>query len=141
LIAAGGSGAGGELTLHNPSTGETEIIPLPPQNWKTIGSTKNPLGYRYTDRDGSEGPCRLVLVRTGTALRASCPNSILGFTLNEASQGSLSARVVIGETPVGYCVHFGGTVLEDRRVQGFFKRGAFRARNAPLAPECSMGLP
>ncbi len=136
-VSAGGSGSGGEVVILNPSTGETDVIPLPAQNWEILGASRSPKGYRYFDKDGSEGPCRAVIIRTGQVLRINCPRPGVTFTLNEPSQGSLGARLVIGETPVGYCVYFGGEILEDRGQSGTFNRGAFRARNAPISSTCS----
>jgi outer membrane protein assembly factor BamB len=137
----GGSGSGGEIVIRNPSTGEIDRLPLPAQNWKILGTIRNPKGYRYFDKDGSEGPCRAVILRTGRVLRINCPKPGIDFTLDEPSQGSLMGGLVIGETPVGYCLRFGGVVLEDSRRSGVFNRGAFRARDAPIPPGCTMELP
>jgi hypothetical protein len=139
--AVGGSGAGGEIVIRNPSTGEIDRLPLPAENWEVLGPFRNPKGYRYLDKDGSKGPCRSVIVRAGQALRAKCPRPGIDFTLDEPSQVALSAALVMGQTPVGYCVHFGGEILEDLRRSGRFNRGSFRARNAPIPPECTMPVP
>jgi hypothetical protein len=39
--------------------------------------------------------------------------------------------VSLGETPVSFCMEFGGEILADFPVGGFFNRGKFRARDAP----------
>ena len=128
-------------TLSPSDPGETDEFLLPAQNWKTIGPRAKPTGYRYSDPDLSEGPCRSVRIRTTRLLRASCTGAQILYTLNEPMQQTLSAMLELGSTPVAYCVEFGGTILRDVPVSGFFRRGSFRAREAPLAPACKANGP
>ncbi|MEE8558646.1 MAG: PQQ-binding-like beta-propeller repeat protein [Myxococcota bacterium] len=139
---------GGRLVLRRPpgtlapdDPGETDEFLLPAQNWKTIGPKRRPTGYRYSDPDLSEGPCRSIRLRTTRLLRASCTGAQILYTLNEPQQQTLSAMLELGSTPVAYCVEFEGTILKDVPVTGFFRRGSFRARVSPIAPACAANGP
>jgi hypothetical protein len=127
----GGSGAGGRIVLRNPTTGEEDSFVLPAQHWEGIGTDKNPRGYRYRDTGQVSGSCRLVSIRVGRRLQAKCLGAGISFTLNEPSQGSLAAMISLGETPVSFCMEFGGEIVADFPVGGFFNRGKFKARDAP----------
>jgi hypothetical protein len=140
-VSAGGSGAGGRVSIRNPTTGEFDIYPLPADKWKTIGPASSPSGFKYHDPGLEAGPCRNVVIRKSRALRALCSGAQIQFTLDESSQGALAGMISLGQTPVSYCTEFGGTVVKDQPLAGFFKRGVFKARNAPQAAVCNGKLP
>jgi outer membrane protein assembly factor BamB len=136
LVSDGGSGGGGTLALRNPTTGETDVYPLPAKNWHALGAPRRPTGFRYSDPALADGPCRTVVVRTSNQVRVVCAGDGIKYTLDEPTQGALAGIVSLGQTPVRYCTEFGGTVVRDRQVRGPAKPGAFKARKAPPPQQC-----
>jgi hypothetical protein len=124
---------GDTLELSNPATSESVAISLPPRNWLGLGVPIGTLGYRCSDRAQAAGPCRRVEIRQDSRLLPSCDGSLLGFTLDEPSQGSLVVRLTTGDLTT--CTRFGGTVAHDTPVTGN-TRGLFQAKNAPAVANC-----
>jgi len=131
----GGAGdprfAGATLRLLNPSSGEEAQLELPAEGWKGLGRPGGSSGYRFTDP--GDGPCSRVVVQPGR-LVARCTRGGIGFTLDEASQGTVSATLQLGCDSV-QCVEFGGTVLADTGSAGS-GTGRFVAKNAAAGAGC-----
>jgi len=125
---------GGTLTLTNPTTAESVSYPLPAVGWRARPK-REPIaaGYQYSDPVGTYGPCHAVSLKSGRKLVIKCRGAGFGFTLDEASQGSLAVRLTTGSGIAGegfrYCLRFDGTVLDDRP-------GLFLAKDAPAPPTC-----
>jgi cysteine-rich repeat protein len=119
-------------------TAEVDSYVLPPSGWRGLGVPNGSQGYRYSDRLRTNGPCRIVLVRPGRLLRASCLGSQMAFTLDEPSQGALTVTFRPGTSGVRSCFLFGGTIAKDSQaLPGIV--GRFRARRA--GPPASCPLP
>jgi hypothetical protein len=123
---------GAVVELLNPSTGEHVSISLPAANWKGLGNPAGASGYSYKDIAPLEGPCTSASLKNGQ-WKVSCAGSQISFTLNESSQGSLSAQLRIGSQK--YCTLFGGTIVKDAPTVGA-SLGAFLAKNAPAPAIC-----
>jgi hypothetical protein len=126
---------GAVLEIRNPATGELASMPLPRQNWTGLGHPPGQRGYRYRDASGV-GACRSATIIPGRGMKISCRGSLIGFSLDEASQGSLAARLTtgLGAHARRYCMHFGGTVVEDSSAA--LGSGTFRADEAPAPATC-----
>lgn len=137
-VAPGGGGdptvGGAEFGLLNPSTLEQVLISLPAIHWRGLGKPAGVKGYKYLDKTLSSGPCKIALLRAGK-LKVSCRGSAIGFTLDEASQGSLVTTLRLG-TDLPYCTVFGGTIKKDRSTQGG-ATGLFNAKDAPIPSTCA----
>ena len=129
---------GAELRLLNPGTAETATFDLPAGNWQGLGTPPGAKGYKYLDKTLTDGPCKKVLIKPGKLLKAICRGSQIGFSLNEASQQTLAARITLGtgvDAP-SYCVKFSsadaGVVIKDTpAING--GAGQFKANDAPPA--------
>jgi cysteine-rich repeat protein len=163
--AAGSAGDpldnGAVLRLANPVTAESVAFILPAgafdgtTGWKRLGTNpdaKN--GYKYLDRDFSNGPCKVVIAKPGGLkasglpkpgrVRAVCLSKDLGtkpqvaidFTLDEDPQGDLTVTLQLGTDPK-YCMSFGGTLIKDQDVNetatgtGVYKRKDSAAPGSP----------
>jgi hypothetical protein len=62
-----------KATIEVASTpgGQSLSVPLPCQNWKLLGSTSNPKGYKYADPELDDGVVKLVMWKTGNQLKAT----------------------------------------------------------------------
>lgn len=122
---AGGPGdprmAGATLELVNPVSGETMTLPLPAAGWSATGK-----GYRYR----SAGPCRKIDLSANKKASGVCVGAGIGFTLDEASQGTLALRLQLGT--VLHCASFGGEITADSSTSSG-RTGLFRAKKS-LAP-------
>jgi hypothetical protein len=131
LLASSGTDPrvnGAVLDLVNPTTGETATIALPAAAWRALGSPAGSKGYRYDDHFRTLGPCSKVLV-SSTRLSARCAGAGIGFSLDEASQGALGVRLVMGPDALRRCLLFGGGVQRDAR-------GSFIAVKSPPPAAC-----
>jgi cysteine-rich repeat protein len=126
--------AGATLRLAR-GVAEVDAIPLPASGWQGIGNPAGSRGYRYSDPQRTNGPCRKVSVQTGRRLRAACSGSQIDFTLDEPMQGALAVTFEPG-SGLRSCVAFGGTVVKDTSTAAGI--GRFKARNAPPPPSCPL---
>ena len=132
--------AGAVLRLLNPATAEMDEFVLPPgSSWEALGKSpeaKN--GYRYLDRTFSQGPCKVVIVKPGKLLRATCSSKSqpIAFDLDEPTQGELNVTFQFGAAEL-QCMAFGGTILKDRGVGEVRSgRGLFKAKDAAPPAAC-----
>ncbi len=125
--------AGASVTLYSPSTGEKDTFDLPAGGWKGLGNPPGSKGYKYKDKQQANGPCKVAVIKPGKLLKAVCKGSQIGFSLDEASQGSLGVRVRVGNSAV--CSVFGGTIKKDIGAAPG-KTGIFKAKDAPPATSC-----
>lgn len=114
---------------------EVDTIALPASGWKGTGNPPGSQGYRYSDGQRLNGPCRTVCLRAGRKLRAVCTGSQIDFTLDEPSQGALTVTFEPGSGRRS-CMIFGGTVVRD--VSAAAGVGRFKARNAPAPVSCPL---
>ncbi len=131
---------GSTLHLINPTTGESDTYDLPASGWKALG--KNPegsKGYLYKDKGLVNGPCKKVQVRPGKGVKASCTGDRILFSLDEPTQGSLTATLSLGfgEDGQHYCMAFGGSVRKDFGTGTQFI-GSFEAKDAPAPMSCPL---
>lgn len=122
---------GATVTILNPTTLETGVIALPASGW----SARAPAGklgresYKYKD------PSCTATVQSGKRLLVKCKGTLGGFTLDEASQGSLAVTIAFGAGGHPYCTAFGGQILQDVGTGGT-GTGSFLAREAPAPTTC-----
>lgn len=134
LVTSGDPTQGGAtLRVANPTPGgDDTTIDLPAANWQALGSPAGSRGYRYKDPAGA---CR-AKVRAGKLAKVICRGTVVGFTLDEPSQGSLVATLQLATAPA-LCMEFGGTVRRDIPAQAG-KTGTFLAMEAPPPASCPM---
>jgi hypothetical protein len=94
---------------------------LPQSHW--TGTAGGREGYEYTDKKGTSGPCRAVLLRPGRGLRVSCRGA--GVTLVPPLTEPVEVLLHMGERT--YCAAFGGSIKKNRT-------GSFIGKRA-LAPQ------
>ena len=128
--------AGGRIFVGNPITGETDEFPLPAIGWSLIGSPASPKGYKYKDGKREYGPCKVVIVKNGKLIKASCQGEDIGFSLDEPSQDRLTVQLQLGSLPA-YCTTFGGDISRDVGT-GLSATGQFKSKKAPAPSECSL---
>jgi len=101
-----GAGGGGASSLRIATSGGDDVtLPLPCYGWSLNGA-KN--AYRYKDRDG--GPCKLVMVKDGTLVKAVCKGPQLAIGLGP---GVAPVSVVTTLNTDRFCTSYGGTILHD----------------------------
>ena len=94
-------------------------------------------GFKYRDKDLSDGPCKVALIKPGKLLKALCLGSAIGFTLDEPTQGGLSGAIQMG-TGRSHCMEWGGgTMVKDKQAANG-KVGIFVGRNASAPADCSL---
>ena len=116
--------AGGRLVLGNPTSGEAATIDLPAGSWSRDFGTLTAQG----------GPCTVRLA--AGLFTVECRGRLSGFTLNERSQGTVGAKVELGD--MAYCTRFGGDIKKDRGPKRKKKKGVFVAFNAPTPSVCGL---
>jgi outer membrane protein assembly factor BamB len=126
--------AAGSLVIRNPITAEIATFALPAASWTALGSPPGKRGYRYRDTALANGPCSKVQLGAGS-FSARCAGDQIGFTLDEASQGTLVAELIIGTGALRHCIVFGGLVQLDEPAIGN-DPGFFFAVSAPQALSC-----
>ena len=113
---------GGSLEISNPETGEWARLGTPASGW-----SMNALGTVFRFRNPTRGArgVRSAVIRHGRKIKVKA--STVGITLDERTQGLLSAALATGNRH--YCMLFGGEVRRD-------EPGKFAARNAPAPTAC-----
>jgi Tol biopolymer transport system component len=124
--------AGATLTIENPGSMETWSTTLS-GGWTGLGNPPGAKGYKYS----GSGACTKALLKPGKLLKLLCKGSGIGFTLDNAPQGTLAFKLSIdgtGPLPLqSYCLQFDGTAAGSTDVQGLFK-----AKGAPAADNCAI---
>lgn len=119
--------------MMNPGTAETATINLPAgASWRGIGSPAGSRGYKYTDVDAANGPCKVVLVKPGKLIKAVCSagTAPIAYSLDESTQASLTLSVQLGAAAL-QCANFGGTISKNQGTSNPGPIGIFRAKDAP----------
>jgi hypothetical protein len=128
---------GGSLDVRNTAgSGESMTLALPAGNWLLRSGyylyrevVKNPPTHEYKIK---------VIVRSGQVrgLVRDGRGSLISYTLDEPTQGSVGVRVATGADR--YCLDFGGEVradLSEDLGDGVY-RGRFAAKDAPAPGTC-----
>jgi len=121
---------GANVQIYNSNgSGEQLCLVLPASGWKRKGA-----GFVYKDAKRLAGPCKTARIAPGKlSLACDAKRSALDYSLDEPSQGSLSARFESsGET---FCTRFGGTLQKDQSTAASPK-ATFQAKAAPAPSAC-----
>lgn len=121
--------AGGTLTIYNSSglASDSVVVPLPAASWQLLGSTTTPKGYRFT----STGPIQRLTVK-GNRITIRGGKAALGYTLDEAVQGSVALRLTLGAGPT-WCAEAGRAPYAAK----IDRPGRFQAtKKTPAPPAC-----
>jgi hypothetical protein len=95
-------GGGGTLDVYNSAgSGERVTIALPGSGWTALGSGTNPKGYRFR---GSGAIASLTVKADRIVIKGG--GATFGYTLDEASQGSVAVRLRLG-TALPWCAEAG----------------------------------
>ena len=128
---------GGSLDVHNTAgSGDSTTLALPAGNWVLKGDdvylyrelVKNPPTQEYRIK---------VIVRSGhvRGFVRDERGSLISYTLDEPTQGSVGVRVATGADR--HCLDFGGIVVADTLAfAGSAYRGRFIAKDAPAPATC-----
>lgn len=130
------SSTGATLTILNPVTNESESFSLPAgEGWREIRSRGVAVGHRYRDGVGAQGPCRSLVIRQGK-IRVVCRSESggIGFSLDDPTQGALSARVRMGTT--SWCATFDAPAIKKDRGKTATRAGLFHAVDAEPPALC-----
>ena len=119
------------LTVCSPTCAESMTITLPHAGWKGLGNPPGSKGYKFK----GTGICPKAILKPGKLLKILCKGSGITYTLDEASQGSIAAKLQIGSGPVpaaSYCLRFAPpAVLVDAP-------GTFKAKGAGPPAVCTV---
>ena len=126
--------AGATLVLGRGAA-EVVTVSLPAARWTGLGNPAGARGYRYVDARRESGPCTRIVVKD-RGLTATCLGALLGFTLDEPTQGALAVSFTPG-TGRRTCLAFGGLVTKDVSTSPG-PVGLFRARAAPAPASCPL---
>jgi DNA-binding beta-propeller fold protein YncE len=89
----GGSGGGAVLTVYRSDGAQFVEIALPAARWERIGSQSKP-GYRYRDRQRTDGPISTITLRAGKlGIRGKGAGL---YPLAAAPQGEMALRLELG---------------------------------------------
>jgi hypothetical protein len=128
---------GATLTLLNPTTLETQAIPLPAAGWDGLGNPEGSKGYKYKDPDQALGPCKSAQIKPGKLVKAKCGGTGITFTLDEATQGTLRVSLDVGPASEWrWCSEFGGQITKDEGTVTTGGVGQFKAKNAVPPTAC-----
>jgi cysteine-rich repeat protein len=93
-------------------SGQDVTILLPCQNWSVIGDPTRQKGYKYKDKEQDQGPCKVVVIRTGKQVMASCgsknPVSPITYDLTVSGESQVGLILASG-TAIDYCAEFPGS--------------------------------
>jgi hypothetical protein len=121
------------LMLSSLTSGQSHSTDLPCENWKLIGNTSNPKGYKYKDKELDDGTAKLVLWTDGKLLKAVLQGkgpTNLDYDLQlGVPQGTVAATFTSGASRV--CVvcgpHNGKDGSDAKKFQG---------KNCSAPPSC-----
>lgn len=92
------------LAFASVSTGQSHTTPLPCQNWSLLGSSSNPKGYKYADKELDQGTAKKVIWKNGSQLKAILSGkgpSVLDFDLQlGVPAGSVAAMLSNGSNAI-----------------------------------------
>ena len=100
--------------------------PLPMANFRYLGPFAANEGYRYRDRDLSDGPVKAVTIKGGRLVKIVAKGGALGHTL---ASNPAPVDVVLRLAGRSYALRFGGTVRFDAGKR-------YRAKDAPPPAPC-----
>ena len=127
---------GAEVRIVNPTTLEEALFFIPPgSDWRISTSPSGAaIGYTYKASKGVVNACNFVRARLGEEIKVVCSGKRgpFDFTLDEASQGSMSFTVSFGTLPP-QCATFGGRVSRDFGTSNPGPKGQFKGAAAPAA--------
>jgi hypothetical protein len=98
-------------------------VSLPAAGWAHIGPSATPKGYRFSSLSG---PVQRVTVKNGRIVVRG-GKAALGYTLDEASQGSVAMRLQLGSGSL-WCANAGSPRID--------RPGKFQAKAAPAPSTC-----
>jgi outer membrane protein assembly factor BamB len=128
---------GAAVLLYNPITSESASFTLPAgsEYWKALGTPPGSVGFQYTDRRFTNGPCSSLIVKKGKRLSLACSakKKPIPFSLDEPTQGELIVSVRLGDdAPQCFRLgEFAGTVIRDTGTSNPGPLGIFDVRDAP----------
>jgi hypothetical protein len=121
------------LMLSSLASGQSHSTDLPCENWKLIGNTSNPKGYKYKDKELDDGTAKLVLWKDGKLLKAVLQGkgpTNLDYDLQLGiPQGTVAATFTSGTSRV--CVVCG----PDNGKDGSDAK-KFQGKNCAAPPSC-----
>jgi len=123
---------GALLQITDETAGTRESLALPASGWRASGRAR-PEGptYRYHGAAATSGPCRKVILQSGTLLTARCAGRTLPISLDAPGPRRVGISLTLPESRFRYCLHFAGTVS----AAGTGER-RFTARHAPAPARC-----
>lgn len=72
--------------------------------WKALGNPPGLKGFKYLNKNPTNGPCSLVLLKPGRLLKAVCKGDRITYALDEEKQTSVAVKLSVGGTH--YCMLF-----------------------------------
>jgi Tol biopolymer transport system component len=101
---------------------------LPNTGWTGLGSPAGSKGYKFS----GSGACTKALLKP-KLLKLLCKGSGIGYTLDEATQGSIGGKLSLGNgalPPQSYCLNFAAPAVERDEIN------SFKAKGAPPSDAC-----
>ena len=123
---------GALLQITDETAGTQESLALPASGWRASGRARRggPI-YHYRDAAAASGPCRDVILQSGTLLTARCAGGKPPISFDEAGARAVGIDLTLPGSRFRYCLRFAGTVS----AAGTSGR-RFMARHAPAPASC-----
>jgi hypothetical protein len=131
---------GATLQVYNAAgmTTDSASVNLPAANWRALGTSLSPRGWRY--RDSTGGAVRSLLVQKDRITIRGGRNTWT-YTLDEAEQGQVAVRLQLGSGP-GWCTQATPNVRGNPPSTASSDRpGLFKSTDDSAAPAACAQLP
>ena len=123
---------GALLEITDETAGTRASLPLPASGWRASGrARRGGPSYHYRDAAAALGPCRDVILQSGTLLAARCAGGKPPISFDEAGARAVGIDLTLPGSRFRYCLRFAGTVS----AAGTSGR-RFMARHAPAPASC-----
>ncbi len=123
---------GALLQITDETAGTQESFALPASGWRAGGRARRGGAiYHYRDAAAASGPCRDVILQSGTLLTARCAGGRPPISFDEAGARTVDIDLTLPGSRFRYCLRFAGTVSAPGT------RGRrFTARHSPAPASC-----
>ena len=98
---------------------------------RSVNNSSCPDYLQYKDKDGTHGPCGKLIAKPNKLVKVTCKGSAIPFTLDEATQTSLSLGIQFGTANAQCAVFSGDLVAKDEGTSNPGPKGTFKGKKGP----------
>ena len=122
------------ITVASAVTGQTHTSPLPCENWKMLGRTSSPKGFKYKDKELDDGTTKVVVWKQGKlrlVLKGKGPSTLDYDLMVGVSEGAVDVSFDNnGDTLCMACAPHNGKDGSDGKK--------FLGKNCPIPVACGL---